>query len=233
MSDAERYERVVRHLLRTKLAHDSGITPKIIHRASFTGASGQSYEIDLSFETTIAGARILILVECKCYSRPVGVDDVSEFAYKIRDIGAHKGILVTTTGFQQGAKTIAIREGIALVQAGESWVMQVYSMKLGPKIAKYVIYDADRRTFKYPGGSTDGYDGPPPPKYSFQLLSDPPPKWALSGPVLSFRPALDGFYGLPVNVFDAAAFFLAENQLPFGSLFDVPNRWSESFEYGL
>jgi hypothetical protein len=50
MSDAERYERVVRHLLRTKLEHDGAVVPKILHRASFTGASGQSYEIDLAFE---------------------------------------------------------------------------------------------------------------------------------------------------------------------------------------
>ncbi len=96
MSEAERYEKLVRHLLRTKLEHDAGATPSVQHRAVFKGASGQRYEVDLSFETTVAGARILVLVECKCYSRPVGVDDVAEFAYKVRDIGAHKGIVVAT-----------------------------------------------------------------------------------------------------------------------------------------
>lgn len=111
--------------------------------------------------------------------------------------------------------------------------MQVYSLSLGGTIAKYVIYESDGRRFKYPGGKTDGYDAPPPPKYLFQAMDHPPPRGALSGAVLSFEPAIDGFYGLPMNVFDAAAFFLAENQLSTGHLFDVPNRFRDAMEYGL
>ena len=105
-SNPKQYEIVVARMLRTKLAHDQGSDPVIKHREMYQGASGQRYEIDLSFESMIAGTKLLILVECKCYKRFVGVDDVAEFAYKVRDIGAHKGIIATTTGFQRGATVV-------------------------------------------------------------------------------------------------------------------------------
>jgi restriction endonuclease Mrr len=42
----------------------------------------------------------VLTIECKCYKNKVGVDDVADFAYKVRDIGAYKGIVVTTAGFE-------------------------------------------------------------------------------------------------------------------------------------
>jgi hypothetical protein len=53
-------------------------------------------------------------VECKHYKKKVPVDDVEEFHSKIDDIGAHKGIVITTVGFQVGAIKTAKARGIAL-----------------------------------------------------------------------------------------------------------------------
>jgi restriction system protein len=53
-------------------------------------------------------------VECKCYAHKVSVDDIEEFHSKIDDIGAHKGIMVTTVGYQEGAVKTARGRGIAL-----------------------------------------------------------------------------------------------------------------------
>ena len=44
----------------------------------------------------------------------VPVNDVEEFHSKLDDIGAHKGIIVTTVGFQRGAVQTAKARGIAL-----------------------------------------------------------------------------------------------------------------------
>jgi restriction endonuclease len=112
--NAIQYELLVKRLLAARLYHDTGESPTIQHRHRYTGASGQQHEIDLSFETILAGTRLLVLIECKCYSHRVGVDDVAELAYKTRDIGAHKAILVSTVGFQKGAILVARREGIGL-----------------------------------------------------------------------------------------------------------------------
>jgi formylglycine-generating enzyme required for sulfatase activity len=55
---------------------------------------------------------------------PGGIEDVLTFAGRIRDIPAHKGMIVTTVGFQQGAVKMAKANGIALVlvsDAGLTW----------------------------------------------------------------------------------------------------------------
>jgi len=70
--------------------------------------------VDVSFDGQLLGARILGLVECKCYKSRVEVSDVEEFHSKHDDIGAHKGIMFTTVGYEAGAKKVAKGRGIAL-----------------------------------------------------------------------------------------------------------------------
>lgn len=75
----------------------------------------RTIKVDASFRLKVAGgASILVVVECKHYKNKVSVDDVEEFHSKLDDIGAHKGIMVTTVGFQAGARKAAIGRGIAL-----------------------------------------------------------------------------------------------------------------------
>lgn len=120
------YEFIVQELLRARVLypHDD-TTVNVFHRKQHVGKkSGHSHEIDITFELSLAGIQILILVECKCYRRAVGVEDVLEFTSRIQDIGAHKGIMVTTTGFQQGAVKIAEANGIGLAIASVGyWVL--------------------------------------------------------------------------------------------------------------
>ena len=91
-----------------------GVT--VHHQRVYTGrVSKRNIKVDVSFNYTIAdGADVLFLVECKCYNHLVPVDEVEEFHSKIDDIGAHKGIMVTTVGFQEGAIKTARGRGIAL-----------------------------------------------------------------------------------------------------------------------
>lgn len=57
-----------------------------------------------------------ILLECKQYSsKTVTQSTVAAFAYAIRDIGADRGIIITTLGLQIGAKRVAEAEWIGLV----------------------------------------------------------------------------------------------------------------------
>lgn len=82
----------------------------------------------------------MVLVECKSYNHRVPVDDVEEFHSKLDDIGAQKGIMVTTLGFQNGAIKAARGRRIALAlltqkpQPGEiSYVVN----RAGPRIEFY------------------------------------------------------------------------------------------------
>ncbi len=109
------FENLVKAVLLDQL-HRSGIQ---VHRGKhFRGKrSGYEHEIDLSFEIDLVGTQVLVVVECKAYRRPVSVDDVLEFCSRIDDIGAHKGILASTSGFTLGARTLASSNGVALVRA--------------------------------------------------------------------------------------------------------------------
>ncbi|MFH1112561.1 MAG: restriction endonuclease [Pseudomonadota bacterium] len=54
--------------------------------------SRRKIKIDVSFETHLMGARVLVLCECKCYRSRVDVGEVQEFWAKFDDIGANKGM---------------------------------------------------------------------------------------------------------------------------------------------
>lgn len=106
---SEEYEKFVQSVLSSMVGVD------VHHQKTYTGrASHRDIKVDVSFNFEIAGANLLFLIECKYYSHNVPVDDVEEFHSKIDDVGAHKGILVTTKGFQEGAVKTARGRGIAL-----------------------------------------------------------------------------------------------------------------------
>ena len=90
-----------------------GVT--VCHKKVYTGrVSQRDIIVDVSFNYSVAGSDLLFIVECKYYNHKVPVDDVEEFHSKIDDIGAHKGIMVTTVGFQSGSIKTAKGRGIAL-----------------------------------------------------------------------------------------------------------------------
>lgn len=87
----------------------------IIDLKKIEGAGGE-YEIDAVAEFEILGGAIItVLVECKYYKSPVKRDVVMILDAKIRDTGAHKGIVFSTSGFQSGALQYAKVHGIATV----------------------------------------------------------------------------------------------------------------------
>jgi hypothetical protein len=125
MIEPERYENLVKELL-TKAIASEFLAGKVLHGRKIRGRrSGYDHQVDLSLEVDLAGTRLLVIVECKALTRPVSVDDALEFASRIDDIGAHKGIMVSSSGFTAGAVTLAESRGIALIQAyvGGWWVM--------------------------------------------------------------------------------------------------------------
>jgi hypothetical protein len=107
---SDNYEQFTQHVM------ESLVNVSVHHQRVYTGrVSKRDIKVDVSFNYTIAeGADVLFLVECKYYNHSVPVDDVEEFHSKIDDIGAHKGIMVTTVGFQDGAIKTARGRGIAL-----------------------------------------------------------------------------------------------------------------------
>lgn len=109
-STSQDYETFVQRVVESLVGVD------VFHAKEYEGRiTGRKIKVDVSFLLKIAGgADLLVLVECKRYNCRVPVDDVEEFHSKLDDIGAQKGILVTTLGFQKGAIKAARGRRIAL-----------------------------------------------------------------------------------------------------------------------
>ena len=79
-----------------------------------------NYQIDGIIQFEVMGVQYKTIVECKHYSSPISRDKVQILYDKIRAIGAHKGILISTSNFQSGALEYARKHGIALIQISEA-----------------------------------------------------------------------------------------------------------------
>lgn len=127
----EEYEIFVGNLVRILSANDLIVPPGIEHLKNFTGKTGETYEIDLSYRFRIAEADYLTLIECKHWNRSVGRQVINCFRSIVDDIGAHKGIVVTTVGFQEGAVGFAMNCGIALFKVTDNGELHVVHHLLG------------------------------------------------------------------------------------------------------
>jgi restriction system protein len=92
-----------------------------VHLQPLRGVDGE-YTLDVTVRFSVLDADFLVLVECKHEKRKTERQDVQILHAKLHSIGAHKGMLSSTAGFQKGAIEYADIHGLALVQlaSGES-----------------------------------------------------------------------------------------------------------------
>lgn len=77
-------------------------------------ASDGEYVLDVVARFEALGAEFVVLVECKHQGRKVERHEVQVLNAKVQSLGAHKGMLFSTAGFQSGAIEYAGAHGIAL-----------------------------------------------------------------------------------------------------------------------
>lgn len=75
------------------------------------------YQIDIYSKFMILDFQFVMLCECKRYASPVKRDVVLTLHGKLNSIGAQKGAIISTSGFQSGAIKYAKEHGIALIKA--------------------------------------------------------------------------------------------------------------------
>lgn len=76
-----------------------------------TPASGD-YGVDI----TARKGRYRYAIQCKSYSRPVGVSAVQEVYSGIRHYSCDKGMVITNSTFTSAAKTLARENGVILIE---------------------------------------------------------------------------------------------------------------------
>jgi len=84
------------------------------HQAERESEAGIRCKLDALVSVRLAGMDYVTVVECKHQGRPVEGEVVDALAKKVERYG-HKGLLVSTGGFQRGALQRAEVEKIALV----------------------------------------------------------------------------------------------------------------------
>lgn len=65
--------------------------------------TGRKRQIDVSLRFDHGYYQYLVVIECKDLKSKVRIDAVESLCTKLEDIGAHKGVMVSTRGFQKGA----------------------------------------------------------------------------------------------------------------------------------
>ncbi|MCH5520392.1 restriction endonuclease [Pseudomonas syringae] len=110
---ATQFERLVRDWI---LKQGGELTSLEVTHDVKVEAHDSTYQIDvLAKFQALGGADFIVLIECKKYRSAVKRELVQVLHDKVISIGAHKGILFATTGFQSGAIKYAKSHGIALV----------------------------------------------------------------------------------------------------------------------
>ena len=84
------------------------------HDVKLKGKSGQEHQVDVYWEYKKDGEVHRVAIECKNYSYGVSIGKVRDFYGVISDLDNVKGIMVTTVGYQKGAKQYADYYGISL-----------------------------------------------------------------------------------------------------------------------
>jgi hypothetical protein len=90
------------------------------HDVSVPGdLSGTLRQVDVMIKGTVADQTITIAVECKRYARPLGIGAVDEFAGKLLDVGADRGVLFALNGLTDPAVRRARGAKVPRIEVGD------------------------------------------------------------------------------------------------------------------
>lgn len=109
------FEKYCRDILASFAEEEQLSNFSITHNVRIPAEDG-TYQIDIYAVFMALGVEFKILCECKQYTSPVNREKVVLLHDKLRSLGAHKGVLLSTSGFQSGAIQYAKVHGIALIR---------------------------------------------------------------------------------------------------------------------
>jgi hypothetical protein len=69
--------------------------------------SGLARQVDVWLTGAVGGHEACVAIECRLYSRRVGIKDVEAFQSFLDDVAADRGVIISQSGFTNGAKARA------------------------------------------------------------------------------------------------------------------------------
>jgi len=112
------YELLVQQIL-DQILNESTNNIKVNHNVFLQGKDA-THQIDLYWEFEIGGIKYSTVVEVKDLIKPVDQGKLFQFKCVLDDLpGQPRGIFVTRTGYQEGAREYAKKNGILLYELRE------------------------------------------------------------------------------------------------------------------
>jgi hypothetical protein len=143
VKDWDGFEKLVAEL------HETGEVT-VEHNAILIGRSGAPRQIDVLIRHKQGLYDHLVIAECKYWNSPVERLHIDALATAIQDVGASRGVLFSTKGFQSGAITQAKQSNIDLFTVrdltAEEWglpgrVIDFYLQVMQPSIGNPVFHN--------------------------------------------------------------------------------------------
>lgn len=127
-------------------ASQEGLQNFVIKHNQKVNASDSTYQIDVLAEYTALGCKNTVIIECKKHSRSIERSVVAELHAKLQSIGAQKGILISTSGFQSDAVKFANAHGIALWQICDRTIKH-YSASANREISSHMRFQFEMEKY--------------------------------------------------------------------------------------
>lgn len=102
-------------------------------------ADDGNYQLDGVVEFEQFGVRYKTVIECKKYKSSIKRSQIQVLHDTIRNVGAHKGIFVSTSSYQKGAIEYARKHGIALLQIVDGFITTIQNSLNPSKVQKFDI----------------------------------------------------------------------------------------------
>lgn len=108
----KRYEKAIARI--EELAADDNC--RVIRNHKVKGRSGTERQVDVWVESRLGDNHVVaVAIECRCYDHgPVAIKDMDAFVSAVEDMGAHKGVMISHSGFTEGAENRAANANIEL-----------------------------------------------------------------------------------------------------------------------
>ncbi len=127
-NNGDRLESLIQYIYQT-LSNISNHDINVKIRENIVGKSKVTHNIDVYYEFELNHIIHKVIFECKNWKTPISKEKILAFKSILDDIPNSAGVIVSTKGFQRGAKGFADFHGIKLISGDEKSLLNIVILK--------------------------------------------------------------------------------------------------------
>jgi hypothetical protein len=146
------YEKLTKRIFEAILARQDVKHLRVEHDVPLPGITTE-HQVDVYWEFEVGGITYRTVVECKDCKKPVGQGVLLSLFGKLQDLpGQPRGVVVTRSGFQKGAKQYAKAQGIGLYELraplDKDWKGFITSVEIKGELLAPKVHDVQFKADK-------------------------------------------------------------------------------------